>query len=221
MTRERPVNRFRQRNRREGDALDGPAAGVHAGQSSEFLTGRCIVSKAKADNKSDKVSPDLDTPTDMPQAAVGKISAALNTLLADAFALYLKTKNFHWHVSGRHFHDYHLMLDQQSDAIFATTDQLAERVRKLGGITVRSIGQIAKLQTIQDNDEDYVPPREMLRELMEDNKHMAAAMRKAHKLCDDKEDSGTAGLLEIFIDETERRTWFLFEASRQEGSNAA
>jgi starvation-inducible DNA-binding protein len=179
------------------------------------------VSKTRSDNKSDKVSPDLDTPTDIPQAAVGKISTALNTLVADAFALYLKTKNFHWHVSGRHFHDYHLMLDQQSDAIFATTDQLAERVRKLGGITVRSIGQIAKLQTIQDNDENYVPPREMLRELMEDNKHMAAAMRKAHKLCDDNEDSGTAGLLETFIDETERRTWFLFEASRQEGSNAA
>jgi len=178
------------------------------------------VSKAKTDNKSDKVSPDLDTPTDLPQAAVDKISAALNVLLADAFALYLKTKNFHWHVSGRHFHDYHLMLDEQSDAIFATTDQLAERVRKLGGITVRSIGQIAKLQTIQDNNEDYVPPHEILRELM-DNKHMAAAMRKAHKLADDNEDSGTAGLLETFIDETERRTWFLFEASRQEGSNAA
>jgi starvation-inducible DNA-binding protein len=179
------------------------------------------VSKAKADNKTDKVSPDLDTPTDLPKAAVDKISAALNALLADAFALYLKTKNFHWHVSGRHFHDYHLMLDDQSDAIFATTDQLAERVRKLGGTTIRSIGQIAKLQTIQDNDETYVPPREMLRELMEDNKHMAAAMRKAHKLADDHEDSGTAGLLETFIDETERRTWFLFEASRQEGATAA
>ena len=125
-----------------------------------------------------------------------KISAALNTLLADAFALYLKTKNFHWHVSGRHFRDYHLMLDEQSDAIFATTDQLAERVRKLGGTTLRSIGQIGKLQTIKDNNESYVPPREMLRELMEDNKHVAAAMRKAHKLCDDHEDSGTAGLLE-------------------------
>jgi starvation-inducible DNA-binding protein len=170
---------------------------------------------------SDKVSPDLDTPTDMPKAAVEKISASLNTLLADAFALYLKTKNFHWHVSGRHFRDYHLMLDQQSDAIFETTDQLAERVRKLGGTTVRSIGHIAKLQTIKDNDESYVPPRQMLRELMEDNKHMAAAMRKAHKLADDHEDSGTAGLLETFIDETERRTWFLFEASRQEGANAA
>jgi starvation-inducible DNA-binding protein len=175
------------------------------------------VSKAR----NDKVATDLDTPTDMPKAAVDKISAALNTLLADAFALYLKTKNFHWHVSGRHFHDYHLMLDEQSDAIFATTDQLAERVRKLGGTTVRSIGQIGKMQTIRDNDEDYVPPREMLRELMEDNKHMAAAMRKAHKLCDDNDDSGTAGLLETFIDETERRTWFLFEANRQEGSNAA
>src|SRR6476646_8429106 len=181
------------------------------------LTGRCIVSKAK----SDKTSPDLDTPTDMPRAAVDKISASLNTLLADAFALYVKTKNFHWHVSGRHFHDYHLMLDTQSDAIFGTTDQLAERVRKLGGTTLRSIGQVAKHQTIKDNDEDYVPPLEMLRELMEDNKHVATAMRKAHKLADDLEDSGTAGMLELFIDETERRTWFLFEASRQEGSNAA
>ena len=179
------------------------------------------MSKAKPDNRFEKISPDLDTPTDLPQAAVEKISAALNGLLADAFALYVKTKNFHWHVSGRHFHDYHLMLDAQSEAIFATTDQLAERTRKLGGATVRSIGHIAKLQTIQDNNETYVPPREMLRELMEDNKHMAAAMRKAHKLCDDHEDSGTAGLLEVFIDETERRTWFLFEASRQEGSNAA
>ena len=183
------------------------------------------MSKAKndnvRDNKRDKISPDLDTPTDLPPEGVNKISASLNTLLADAFALFLKTKNFHWHVSGRHFHDYHLMLDEQSDAIFATTDQLAERVRKLGGSTLKSIGQVARLQTIQDNDEDYVPPREMLRELMEDNKHMAAAMRKAHKLCDDNEDAGTASLLEQFIEETERRTWFLFEASRQEGSNAA
>jgi starvation-inducible DNA-binding protein len=180
------------------------------------------VSKADvARAKPSKFSPELDTPNDLPPAAVEKISAALNGLLADAFALYLKTKNFHWHVSGRHFHDYHLMLDEQSDAIFATTDQLAERVRKLGGTTLRSIGQVSKLQTIQDNNEDYVPPREMLRELMEDNKHIAAAMRKAHKLCDDHEDSGSAGLLETFIDETERRTWFLFEASRQESSNAA
>jgi starvation-inducible DNA-binding protein len=173
------------------------------------------VSKAK----SDKVSPDLDTPTDLPQAAVDKISATLNVLLADAFALYLKTKNFHWHVSGRHFRDYHLLLDEQADQIFASTDELAERVRKVGGITLRSIGQISKTQTIKDNNEDYVPPREMLRELMEDNKKMAAAMRKAHKVVDDLEDAATAGLLENFIDQTERRTWFLFEASRQEGGN--
>lgn len=184
------------------------------------------MSKAKSENKPEKmsfekISPELDTPTDLSPEAVKKVSEALNVLLADAFALYVKTKNFHWHVSGRHFRDYHLLLDEQSEAIFATTDQLAERVRKLGGITLRSIGQIAKLQTIQDNNEDYVPPREMLRELMEDNKRMAAAMRKAHKLADDNEDRGTAQLLELFIDETERRTWFLFEASRQEGSNAA
>nr|WP_303626214.1 DNA starvation/stationary phase protection protein [Rhodopseudomonas palustris] len=157
----------------------------------------------------------------MPQQSVEKISAALNTLLADAFALYLKTKNFHWHISGRHFRDYHLMLDEQSDQIFATTDQLAERVRKVGGVTLKSIGQIAKLQTIEDNNEDYVPPREMLRELMNDNKKMAAAMRKAHEIVDDCKDAATAGLLENFIDETERRTWFLFEASRQEGGNEA
>ena len=179
------------------------------------------MSKAKTDARADQAAPALDTPTDLPQAAVDHISASLNGLLADSFALYLKTKNFHWHVSGRHFRDYHLMLDEQATAIFATTDQLAERVRKLGGITLRSIGQISKLQTIQDNNESFVPPREMLRELMEDNKHVAAAMRKAHKLADDHKDSGTAGLLETFIDETERRTWFLFEASRQEGGNAS
>ena len=163
----------------------------------------------------------LATPTDLSTTTTRDVSGAMNAILADVFALYLKTKNFHWHLSGPHFRDYHLMLDEQSDAIFATTDQIAERVRKLGGVTLRSIGQIAKLQTIKDNNESYVPPREMLRELMEDNKHIAAAMRKAHKLADDHEDSGTAGLLETFIDETERRTWFLFEASRQEGSNEA
>ena len=163
----------------------------------------------------------LLTPSDLSKDATAKIAEAVNGLVADAFTLYVKTKNFHWHMSGPHFRDYHLMLDEQSDAIFATTDQLAERVRKLGGTTLRSIGQVSKLQTIKDNNEDYVPPREMLRELMEDNKHMAAAMRKAHKLADDNEDSGTAGLLETFIDETERRTWFLFEASRQEGGNEA
>jgi starvation-inducible DNA-binding protein len=173
----------------------------------------------KAKSSSAKVAPELDTPTDLPQDAVDKISATLNTLLADTFALYMKTKNFHWHISGRHFRDYHLLLDEQSDQIFATTDELAERVRKVGGTTLRSIGQISKLQTLKDNDEPYVPPREMLRELMNDNKKVAAAMRKAHKVVDDLEDAATAGLLENFIDATERRTWFLFEASRQEGGN--
>lgn len=168
-----------------------------------------------------KVSPDLDTPTDLSPQAVTKVSEALNVLLADAFALYLKTKNFHWHISGRHFRDYHLLLDEQSDQIFATTDQLAERVRKIGGTTLKSIGEVAKRQTIKDNNEDYVPPREMLRELMQDNKHVAAAMRKAHEVCDEAGDVASASILEVFIDETERRTWFLFEATRQEGSNAA
>ena len=163
----------------------------------------------------------LATPNPLGADATRDLTAELNALLADTFALYLKTKNFHWHMSGPYFRDYHLLLDDQADQIYATIDPIAERVRKIGGTTLRSIGQVSKLQTIKDNNEGYVPPREMLRELMEDNKHMAAAMRKAHKLCDDHEDSGTAGLLETFIDETERRTWFLFEASRQEGSNAA
>jgi starvation-inducible DNA-binding protein len=157
----------------------------------------------------------LDTPTDLSADAVGDISAVLNGLLADSFALYLKTKNFHWHVSGPHFRDYHLMLDEQAADIFATTDELAERVRKLGGTTLRSIGHIAKLQSIEDNDEKFVDPADMLRELMADNKAVAAAMRKAHKVCDDHEDAASAGLLETFIDATEKRTWFLFEAARK------
>ena len=165
--------------------------------------------------KSGRAVPALDTPTDLSPNAVGDISAALNAILADSFALYLKTKNFHWHVSGPHFRDYHLMLDDQADAIFATTDELAERVRKLGGTTLRSIGHIAKLQSIEDNDEAFVDPVDMLAELMADNKAVAAAMRKAHKVCDDHEDAATAGLLETFIDATEKRTWFLFEAARK------
>nr|WP_249128647.1 DNA starvation/stationary phase protection protein [Bradyrhizobium lablabi] len=182
-----------------------------------FLQEGVPVSKAKPD----KVSPDLDTPTDLSQEAVEKISAAVNPLIADAFALYLKTKNFHWHVSGRHFRDYHLMLDEQGEAIFGTIDELAERVRKIGGTTLRSIGQVSKLQTIKDNDEDYVPPRQMLRELMEDNKKTVVNMRKAHEVADKYNDSATTSILENFIDAAERRTWFLFEASRQEGANEA
>lgn len=176
------------------------------------------MSKAAKPSKT-RIAPALDTPTDLAPDAVETISATLNALLADAFALYLKTKNFHWHVSGRHFRDYHLLLDEQAAQILATTDELAERVRKVGGTTLRSIGHVARLQTIEDNDEGYVPPREMLRELMDDNKHVAAAMRKAHKIVDDLDDVASASLLENFIDQTERRTWFLFEASRPEGRN--
>lgn len=156
----------------------------------------------------------LKTPTDLPNESAAAVTKALNGLLADAFALYLKTKNFHWHVSGPHFRDYHLMLDEQADQIFATTDPLAERVRKIGGKTLRSIGNISKVQSLADNDDEYVAPRDMLLELMEDNKKVAEAMRDAHKLCDDHDDVATASLLEVYIDETERRTWFLFEASR-------
>ena len=162
-----------------------------------------------------KVSPDLDTPTDLSPQAVTKVSAALNVLLADAFALYLKTKNFHWHVSGPHFRSYHLLFEEQATAIFATTDEIAERVRKIGGTTLRSIGHISKEQSIVDNDEPFVSAGEMVRELMNDNKAVAAAMRKAHKLCDDHEDVATASLLEMYIDATEKRTWFLFESARK------
>jgi len=169
------------------------------------------VSKA---NAKPRVSPDLDTPTDMPPEAVNKISGALNVLLADAFALYLKTKNFHWHISGRHFRDYHLLLDEQAAQIFATTDDIAERVRKIGGTTLHSIGQISRSQRILDNDADYVTPLDMLAELRDDNKQLTANMRETHDLCDRHRDVATASLLENWIDEAERRTWFLFEATR-------
>ena len=157
----------------------------------------------------------LLTPTDLGAKATRDISGALNALLADVFALYLKTKNFHWHMSGPHFRDYHLMLDDQGEQIFAMTDDIAERVRKIGGMTLRSIGQISKLQRISDNDADYVEPLDMLAELREDNKTLTMRMREAHEVCDEHNDIATASLLENWIDETERRTWFLFEASRR------
>src|SRR5436305_13870917 len=156
----------------------------------------------------------LATPTDLKSNATKDISAALNTLLADMLALYLKTKNFHWHVSGPHFRDYHLLLDEQADQIFATTDPIAARVRKIGGTTLRSTGHVARLQRIADNDADYVTPLDMLAELRDDNKQLAANMRETHDLCDEHRDVATTSLLEIWIDEAERRTWFLFEASR-------
>ncbi len=157
----------------------------------------------------------LDTPTDLSSKAVSEISAELNKVLADSYALYLKTKNFHWHVSGPNFRDYHLLLDEQSAEIIGTTDEIAERVRKIGGLTLRSIGHVAKLQRIRDNDAEFVPPREMLRELMNDNKAVAKAMREAHEIADKHEDVATASLLETMIDAAEKRTWFLFEASRK------
>ena len=157
----------------------------------------------------------LKTPSDLGAEATKDLSGALNILLADLLALYLKTKNFHWHVSGPHFRDYHLLLDEQADQIFATTDPVAERVRKLGGSTLHSIGHIARLQRIKDNDADFVSPQDMLAELRDDNLRLISQMREAHSVCDEHRDVATASLLEVWIDEAERRVWFLFEASRR------
>jgi starvation-inducible DNA-binding protein len=157
----------------------------------------------------------LNTRNDLGAEATKDLSGGLNVLLADVFALYLKTKNFHWHMSGPHFRDYHLLLDEQADQILAITDTIAERVRKLGGTTLRSVGHIARLQRLVDNDAEYVSPLDMLAELREDNQRLAASMRAAHGMCDERGDVATASLLEVWIDEAERRVWFLFEASRR------
>src|ERR1700742_2303996 len=157
----------------------------------------------------------LLTPTDLGAAASKSIEGGMNGILADVFALYLKTKNFHWHMSGPHFRDHHLLLDEQSDQIYAMTDPIAERIRKTGGSTLRSIGHIARLQRIKDNDADYVEPLDMLAELRQDNMTLAASLRQVHNVCDEHGDIATASLIEVWIDETERRTWFLFEASRR------
>ena len=156
----------------------------------------------------------LATPTSLSANAVRDVSAALTTLLADVFALYLKTKNFHWHMSGPHFRDYHLLLDDQGDQIFAITDPMAERVRKLGGTTLRSIGHAKRIQRILDNDADYVTPLDMLAELRDDNAQLTLRMREVHSLCDEAGDVATASLLENWIDEAERRVWFLYECTR-------
>src|SRR5712692_2937850 len=155
----------------------------------------------------------LKTPTDLTANATQDISGALTILLADMFALYVKTKNFHWHISGPHFRDYHLLLDEQGEQIFATTDAIAERVRKIGGTTLRSIGQISHMQRVLDNDADFVTPLDMLAELRDDNKQLAANLRETHALCDEQGDVASASLIETWIDEAEKRTWFLFEAS--------
>jgi len=157
----------------------------------------------------------LATPSDLEPEAVREITGALNALLADVFALYLKTKNFHWHISGPHFRDYHLLLDDHGDQIFAMTDDIAERVRKIGGTTIRSIGHIARLQRIPDNDAEFVTPQDMLSELHEDEKALVLSMRGVHTLCDESGDVATASLLENWIDQTQRRSWFLFEITRK------
>ena len=156
----------------------------------------------------------LATPTDLKADEVRAITEALNPLVADAFALYLKTKNFHWHMSGSHFRDYHLLLDEHADAIFATTDVIAERVRRIGGTTIRSIGHVAQLQRVQDSNEEYVAPGDMIQQLLDENKAYAKNLRAAHEVCEDNRDVASASFLEVFIDETERRTWFLYEIAQ-------
>jgi starvation-inducible DNA-binding protein len=157
----------------------------------------------------------LVTPTDLKPAATRDIAGGMNAILADVFAMYLKTKNFHWHMSGPHFRDYHLLLDEQADQLYAMTDPIAERIRKVGGTTLRSIGHIVRTQRVSDNDAEYVEPLDMLAELRDDNKELAARLREVHDVCDEHRDIATASLIEVWIDETERRTWFLFEASRR------
>jgi starvation-inducible DNA-binding protein len=156
----------------------------------------------------------LTTRTDLSHTATKDITATMNAILADVFALYVKTKNFHWHMSGPHFRDYHLLLDEHAEQLFAMTDPVAERVRKVGGLTLHSIGQISRTQRVLDNDAEYVEPLDMLAELADDNKTLAARLREAHNVCDEHRDVATASLIEVWIDETERRTWFLFEATR-------
>ncbi|GGF51610.1 DNA starvation/stationary phase protection protein [Azorhizobium oxalatiphilum] len=157
----------------------------------------------------------LRTPTDLGADATRDIAAALNRVLADVFALYLKTKNFHWHMSGPHFRDYHLMLDEQGDQIFAMTDDIAERARKIGGTTLRSIGHIQRLQRIADNDAEFVTAQDMLAELAEDNRLLISELRAAHAVCEEHNDVATTSLIEVWIDEAERRAWFLYEATRR------
>jgi starvation-inducible DNA-binding protein len=177
-------------------------------------------SATMAETKAVHVKEHLGTPTDLRAEATRDISAALGGLLADVFALYMKTKNFHWHMSGRHFRDFHLMLDEQGAELFAMTDPIAERARKLGGTTMRSIGHIVRQQRLLDNDADYVNPQDMLAELRDDNKQLTTIMRQVHNVCDEHDDIATGSLLENCIDKTKRRTWFLFESTRNTfGSN--
>src|SRR5438094_3399035 len=174
--------------------------------------------KSNSTNKSElerRRDAPLATPTDLTRSASKDITGAMNAILADVFALYLKTKNFHWHLSGRHFRDYHLLLDEQAEQLFAMTDPIAERIRKIGGPTLKSIGHISRIQRVLDNDAEYVEPLDMLAELAEDNRTLAARLREAHDVCDEHRDVATTSLIEIWIDEAERRGWFLFESTRR------
>jgi len=172
------------------------------------------MTKAAESKASDRRKAPLQTPSLYNTNAIRDLSGALNALLADTFALYLKTKNFHWHMSGPHFRDYHLLLDEHGDQIFAMTDPMAERVRKIGGTTLHSISEIARLQRVEDNDAPFVTPQDMLSELRDDNKDLVGRMKEVHDLCDEHGDVATASLLEVWMDETERRVWFLYEATR-------
>jgi starvation-inducible DNA-binding protein len=167
----------------------------------------------KAELKERRKAP-MNTPSDIRPESVKNITGAMNALLADVYALYFKTKNFHWHMSGPHFRDYHLLLDEHGDQIFAMGDPIAERVRKIGGTTIHSVGHISRLQRLSDNDADFVDPQDMLSELREDNQALVISMLAAHDLCDDANDVATTSLLEVWIDEAQRRIWFLFEATR-------
>lgn len=178
-----------------------------------------LANKSLFNDKQAKFPSRLATPNHLGEKAREAIAKAINPLVADAFALYIKTKNFHWHLSGPHFRDYHLLFDEHADQIFAMTDVLAERIRKLGGLTIHSIGEISQLQNIKDDNDSFVEPIEMVRRLFEDNKNYAARMLEAHEVCDEHEDVATASILEVFIDETERRAWFLFEI-QTEGKNS-
>jgi starvation-inducible DNA-binding protein len=173
------------------------------------------MTKAAEGKAAERRKAPLQTPSVYDTNAIRDLSGALNAVLADTFALYLKTKNYHWHMSGPHFRDYHLLLDEQGDQLFAMTDDIAERVRKVGGTTIRSIGHIARLQRVEDNDADYVTPQDMLAELRDDNKNFVGRLKEAHDLCDEHGDVATASLIENWIDETERRVWFLYEATRE------
>jgi starvation-inducible DNA-binding protein len=198
------------RSRRVDPVFDG------SNDKEEAMT--TLTAKKTQDLRRRREAP-LLTPTDLKAVATKDIAAAMNGILADVFALYIKTKNFHWHMSGPHFRDYHLLLDEQAEQIFEMTDPIAERVRKLGGLTIRSIGQISRTQRLLDNDAEYIEPSDMLAELADDNRILAVSLRQAHNVCDEHGDIATASLIEVWVDETERRSWFLFEATRHGDSS--